>query len=218
MVALRDILADGQIIETLPDKAGRENVTAIHKIAASVSIAGQTVDLVATVREMRDGTFHYDLSKDFDGEAGSSSTPTAQDESRASALEGGLTELNLDLAPDSGKAQAGWGKGNADPIATDEDLAAITGDLNAELKKTGISGSVSLRVVKSLYSRTNGLPIYGMFDSVGNGARRGQRSISGGIEDSGDIGPIDVMRHEIIHALRREYLWKKPFGLFSGPE
>lgn len=108
VVALREILADGQFIEALADKAGREKIGAIHKISTSVSIGGHTVEPITTIRETTDGAFHSDLSKDFDGEAKDSATLTAQDESRASALEGGLAEINMDFAAGSGKAVAGW--------------------------------------------------------------------------------------------------------------
>lgn len=212
VVALREILADGQIIETLPDKAGRENVTAIHKIAASVSIAGQTVDLVATVREMTDGTFHYDLSKDFDGEAKGSATLTARDESRASALEGGLADVNIEFADDSGKSPAGWGEVEADPPLTEGAMQSILADLKAEAAASGLEGKITVRLVRNLVNAA-GVQVQGMFGrSVADGAAGIQ------VRAGAEVGEIGVMRHEIIHALRSESLWGRPFGLFTGPE
>lgn len=33
-----------------------------------------------------------------------------------------------------------------------------------------------------------------------------------------EAGKVGLMAHEIIHALRSESLWGRPFGLFTGPE
>ena len=141
VVALREILSDGKIIETMGDRAERENVKAIHKIAATISISGKPVSLIATVREMNDGTFHYDLSKDFEGEVKSSAGLTAQSELRASALEGDLTDINLDYV-------SGEINGAAPvPVAALRDIGAA---LAAEVKASGLEGKVSPALVRNL--------------------------------------------------------------------
>lgn len=96
--------------------------------------------------------------------------------------------------------------GTTDPDVSQDDIRHITRDMNAELERTGISGKVSMRVVKKLLSETTGQPILGRF-------QQGQ-----GISVSADADSIGIMRHEIIHALRSEGLWNKPYGLFTGDE
>lgn len=106
--------------------------------------------------------------------------------------------------------------GTSDPLITDTDFGAITRDLNAEMARSGLEGKVGVRVVKTLYSRATGLPLYGRFDVTG--WKSAEVSVTARNRDAEGIAPIDVMRHEIIHALRSSRLWNKDFGLFTEAE
>jgi hypothetical protein len=115
VAALPEILEKGSLVSSEPDRSGRPDIKAVHKIAARVLLAGRAKDVIATVRETKDGTFHYDLSRDMsDGAHFQSAAGTAREakgggeiaavrvgeaQVRSPALEGNPVELNLDEAP-----------------------------------------------------------------------------------------------------------------------
>ncbi|MDO8983009.1 PLxRFG domain-containing protein [Cypionkella sp.] len=93
---------------------------------------------------------------------------------------------------------------NSKPIPVSS-LLAISESIAAEVKSAGLAGKVSPILVRRLLDR-NGIPIQG-------------RQAGAQIEISADSAdPVGVMRHEIVHALRDESLWSKPYGLFTGVE
>lgn len=68
--ALPQLLERGKKISSEPEADPRSDVKVWHKLKASADVGGQRRDLIMTVREMRDGTFHYALNKDRDAVAG----------------------------------------------------------------------------------------------------------------------------------------------------
>jgi hypothetical protein len=129
---------------------------------------GVTKDVTIKVREAQDGRMFYDLNRDMsDGarfslpsspvmDAGArGEVPTVRAEYSAvdPALEGDPVNVNIEFREPAGKredAPQGWGDVDADPLITDEAVAAVTRDLNAELARSGLAGKASVRVVKGL--------------------------------------------------------------------
>lgn len=202
--ALREIVEKGRVVASEPDSKGRPEIKAIHKIAATVMLDGVAKDVVATIRETNEGSFHYDLGKDVsDGarfsrlEDGNTAVRMSDAQVRSPALEGDSVEINLDHASREINESA-----QAIPVAS---LRVISEALAAEVKTSGLAGTVSSILVRRLLDR-NGIPIQGRQ----SGAR---------IEVSAESAdPVGVMRHEIVHALRDEGLWAAPYGLFTGAE
>lgn len=84
-------------------------------------------------------------------------------------------------------------------------MRAVSDALAAEVKASGLEGKVSPALVRHLLGRA-GVPIQG---------RQAGELIEVSAESS---DPVGVMRHEIVHALRDEALWGKPYGLFTKAE
>lgn len=105
------------------------------------------------------------------------------------------------------RAPAGWDAVEAEPPLTDADLRRVTKGLNAELKASGLEGKVRLAVVREVLSETSGSRAQGVY-------RFGEIDIRA---DSA-LGPLGVLRHEIVHALRHVDLWGKRYGLFTQAE
>jgi len=104
VAALPKIVIQGELVESAPDRSGRPDIKAVHKMGARVILDGKVKDVVATIRETRDGTFHYDISKDMsDGALFQSETVSAVRMSdaqvRSPALEGNPVALNLKKVP-----------------------------------------------------------------------------------------------------------------------
>ncbi|MFT4013016.1 MAG: LPD5 domain-containing protein [Paracoccus sp. (in: a-proteobacteria)] len=217
VVALPDILRHGKLVETEADSKGRPDIKAVHKIAAKVRIAGRDMNLIATIRETRDGKFHYDLSKDRAGDVatqtadrvaearsilraadgeGRSETALRHGDAklRSSALEGALAELNLDFADAEIK-----------PFIPTSALRDLTRTVQAVLRDHGIARAISPKIVRVLLD-ASGVPVFGSYSA-------GRISVGAGAVD-----PVHTMRHEIIHALRDDALWGRPYGLFTQAE
>jgi hypothetical protein len=64
--AIPDLLETGRYLGEQPDDRGRNDIKAIHKFGGAVEVGRRTIDVILTVREMRDGHLFYDLSKDRD--------------------------------------------------------------------------------------------------------------------------------------------------------
>jgi hypothetical protein len=165
--ALREILASGRLVGTEADRKDRREVKAVHKLQAEVSLAGNTVSVIATVREMRDGTFHYDLSKDRNGaevlQGANPANPTVELRSPTSALEGDPIDLNLEFASP---------EVNTDPAFTEDARRAVTKALQAEVAKVLPGKRVSVSLVRELYSLKDGTAIMGRTTGIKN-AREG---------------------------------------------
>ncbi|WP_078541243.1 PLxRFG domain-containing protein [Thioclava sp. DLFJ5-1] len=192
--ALESILRDGHVVDSQPDRKGRSDIVAIHKIAAPVTIDGQTQNFIATVRETSRGTFHYDLSADNRGgqTEGSAAHHPAGRQDRKPALEGSPAGLNLSVSSE-----------NINPGS--KDMAGLTADLNAMNAAAGTSKKVNVRVVRSLLDGA-GIPVRGRYQG-------GTIEVSASSPDA-----AHTMRHELIHALRDETLWGEPYGMFSRDE
>ncbi|MBN2760868.1 MAG: PLxRFG domain-containing protein [Rhodobacteraceae bacterium] len=205
--ALREILANGSLVASEGDKKGRDEVVSVHKFQANVDLAGKPVTVIATVREMSDGTFHYDLSKEAYGarvlQDNSPANPTVEPDGPTSAFEGDPAEFNLDFAGNPVNASE---QQTADPEIKSSDIAAIKSAVGAELRRAGLDGAVAAQVVRGL-SNVAGVPIQGR-------QRGAQIEVN---PDSAD-GALGTLRHEIVHALRDAGLWGKPYGLFTRAE
>ncbi|KEP68805.1 hypothetical protein DL1_08435 [Thioclava dalianensis] len=192
--AIEQILQKGRLVSSENDKRARQEILAIHKFSADVKMGGQTYSVIATVRQKRDGTYHYDLS--MDRGASGFSTATAQDKnSRASALEGDPAPINLEIADEKVKML---------PRERVE-MRRISHDLNRLAAEVGISGKVTATAVRGLFDAA-GTPIRGRYHA-------------GRVEIDADAADrARVMDHEIIHALRDAKLWDRPYGLFTRAE
>lgn len=115
--ALREVLENGTIIGSEPDRRGRPQIKAIHKVSARVMLNGAPKDVIATIRETNEGNFHYDLGRDMSD--GARFTPPAEGEAavrmddaqvRSPALEGNSVDINLEqnrpeIKPPTGRFQ-----------------------------------------------------------------------------------------------------------------
>lgn len=197
--ALRDVIAKGVVTSVSPETKGRQNIKAWHAISAAVIVDGKPRDVIAHVMETTDGNFHYDLSRDMSDGARfmREGADTSITDSRY-GVEDSPVDLNLEFAPASRKEDAAIGG---------DDLRVMARDLNAMPEIAAMGGRVPVRVVSDLVSHVTGNPILGRFN-----AGRSDIEVRAGGDAKG------VMRHEVIHALRSERLWGKPFGLFTAPE
>ena len=86
------------------------------------------------------------------------------------------------------------------------DVQSVTRAMNSEMKRSGLEGKVTAKVVRGLMGAA-GRPIQGR-------QRGAQIELN---PDSAD-GVIGTLRHEIVHALRDAGLWGQPYGLFTRAE
>lgn len=189
--AIPAIIENGRLISSEPDNRGREEIRAVHKLSARVSMGGREYSVIAAIREKADGTYHYDLSMDR-GASGFSTATVQEQRSRTSALEGDSAALNLDIAGESVNGDAG-------EALTPAQARAVNATARAELEKVGIAGQVAAQ-------------------AGGNGTanasyRRGVISI---LRPGGNWK--HALDHEIIHALRDPALWNRSHGLFEADE
>lgn len=204
--ALRSIIENVVLISSYDDNKARGGIEAIHTFSAAVDLEGSVRDVVVQVRQGTDGKYYYNLSRDMgDGarfmvpeDAGTSEGIAANGQRPLPALEGNPVDLNLEFAPSSRKGDA---------AITDENMRGIARDLNAMPEIVAMGGRVPVRVVRRLISHTSGDSILGRFNPG-----RGDIEVIAGEDARG------VMRHEVIHALRSETLWGKPFGMFGAKE
>lgn len=155
-------------------------------------IDGRAIPFRATIREMTNGTFHYDLS--VGSEARDFSSPTVLDGSETSALQRDLAEWNL--------ASAEPAVNGGDPIITPRRAQVINTAAREALAAAGLLGKIGLRVEAGPLVGPNG-------------------SYSGGIisilRDRGK-GWRHTLDHEIVHALRDPARWGGSHGLFTSDE
>lgn len=195
IVALPQILEKDMLVSSEPDAKGRPDIKAVHKLSATVQIADRQINLIATIRETRDGKFHYDLSKDIDG--GRSETALRQGEAklRSSALEGAPTELNLDLADASVNSTGG-------EAITPAQARAINAAGRAELAHVGLLNKIGLKVEAGRLTGATGSYSRGVISILRNGSQ----------------GWRHTLDHEIVHALRDPARWGGTHGLFTAQE
>lgn len=145
-------------------------------------------------------------------------------EEKIEALESALeTEAQADQKARTGKSSDDAKHKRADALAVDADvsrvpptpprakvakeaeLKAIANSLNAELQRLRIPAKIKVRAWSQLSDGPFSLD--GMYHM-------------GNIEIAADArqAPIEVMRHELIHALRDPELWGSDYGLFSQEE
>lgn len=192
--SLAEIVAGAKKTGQDADTQGREGIRAYHYFEAPVSIAGETRQLVVTIREVMDGRKFYDLSISNSG-ARFSEEPMGKRESRQTPdMELGAGVLNLDFAPEEINAVAA---SEAEPGA--DALAAIARDLEAWMRKAGLKQKVSVEVVRRLASGAQGL-YRRSADGLGRIAVRADAPSD----------PLGVLRHEIIHALRAMKQFTEP--------
>lgn len=199
--ALREIVQRGKLSVTEPDKMKREGIKAIHKFAATVELEGRPRDVIVTVREGTDGKYYYSLTRDMSDGArfqrldASTSVDMTGRTGPIPALEGNPVEFNIELTAAAG---------NPAPIPP-EAIRPVSKALTDELRRMGLVDAVSPAVVRGLIG-ASGLPI--------EGRQRGARIEIN--EAAGD--QLGTLRHEVVHVLRDEALWGKPFGLFTREE
>jgi protein-L-isoaspartate O-methyltransferase len=195
VVALKELLQNGILIETSADNRGRHTVEYFHKIAGSVTIDGRDVRLIATVRQLPDKTFHYDISRDAGAGRSGTESGLRYLEDTGSALEGTRADINMDPAS---------------VIFNREDLRRdITARVNTELERVGIGHKVRARIVPVLMATDAG-----RFMTVSGSYKTGEIKITPNSAES----VMDVLHHEIIHALRDSTLWHRDYGLFEQSE
>ncbi|TNE66850.1 MAG: PLxRFG domain-containing protein [Rhodobacteraceae bacterium] len=187
--ALQQIIENGHLVSSEENR--KEGGTkAYHKIAARVLLDGVEKDVIATIRESHDGHFHYDLSRDIT--EGSKFSRPSSPVSEAGARDE-RTGLNiLDQVEEI----------NGISTASLSDLASTVSDIIAA---HGLRTKVSSKVMKQILTKS-GVPVLGSY-------RNGKIKISSIAAD-----PAHVAHHEIIHALRDQNLWGKPYGLFTQTE
>lgn len=186
-------LRQGAPIDTLIYVDGKERVVTGHRWT-------ETGWFVATEQ----GDVDYADAKDQFGMALYDVVPFEAPE----VLEGSKAIMG-DESDGDGAEMRDFAPGDPDAPITDDDMRSITRDMNAELAASGLAGKVSVRVVRRLISHVTGNQIQGRFNE-------GARNIE--VRGGAAAGERGVMRHEIIHALRSEALWGKPYGLFSQAE
>lgn len=106
--AIREVLADGLLLGSEPDRYGRRNVRAVHRLGATVEIDGQPQAVVAMVREDNAGNIWWGLFGD-DGRPDGAGTQApairgtdlepAPGAAAAPNMGGSVDEINLTVEP-----------------------------------------------------------------------------------------------------------------------
>lgn len=235
--ALREILSQGVLVASEPDNRGRPDIRAVHKIRATVSLAGQTHDLIATVREKQDGTFHYDLSRATDG--GAKQLRDSASEASASVRGGDgsprVRSTALEGDPKGGGTKALRSNSPANPtVGPDGPTSALEGDpadLNLEIAPVENKPRMSAERMRAVAERLNaelartGIDrtvrarlVRGLMDEAGVEIQGRQRGNVLEVNPNAPAGALGVLRHEIVHVLRDAGLWGQPYGLFEQGE
>lgn len=190
------ILENGEYVGFEPDRKKRPNVKGMHRFRAAVSLDGVPVRVIAMVRELPDGTFHYRLAKNRDAGDRAIQPPVGEREARTlpdQALESAASDINIEIeGPEI----------NGVPTSA---LRSITASVRKILAGHGLGANVSPAVVRGLLS-ASGVPVLGAYQN-------GQIRVNANAADPGHVA-----RHEIIHALRDKGLWGKDYGLFTQGE
>lgn len=178
MVALPQTLERGVLIGSEPDNRGRADIKAVHKFAAAVVIDGRQMSVIATIRETKDGKFHYDLSREREEGRSETALRHGNAKLRRSALEGAFPSLNIEFEALESNISF--------PSSGLRGLSDVVGQI---LRAHGLDRAVSPKIVRNLLS-ASGIPGLGSY-------RSGEIKVNAGAAD-----PSHVLRHEIIHALR----------------
>jgi hypothetical protein len=76
--AIPEMLQKGKLLGSEPDRLGRGDIKAVHRLTSAVEIGGKRIDTVLIVRETKDGRFFYDLAKDRDARTSGTEQDTLQ--------------------------------------------------------------------------------------------------------------------------------------------
>jgi len=136
--AIEAILTHGVLVSSEPNMKNRGGVKAVHKFSASVTLAGEAKDVIATIREMDNGTYHYDLSRDMADGARFRRTSGLAD-AKAYGLEDNPVELNIEIAEAK--------------INLDENLLDA---VSSVMKQHGLDGKVNVAMVAGLVGELGG--------------------------------------------------------------
>jgi hypothetical protein len=91
----------------MPDARERADIVAIHRFRASAALDRNNFDVILTVRERKDGNYHYTLNKDRDGGAGGEAEaprPEPPEGGKDTDLEVSAGPLNMDRVPSKDNA------------------------------------------------------------------------------------------------------------------
>jgi|GEM_PF-3069766 len=206
--AIPAVLEKGVLIGSEPDRDGADRIKAWHKYAARVMIGETPVDVVVTVRELPDGTFHYSLNR-WDDAAGP----------RAQGPEGGSTVKAERLTPWNGRPDDVWSIAEfrpGDNIASGPVRRVLAPDLSGEYslapewqaKRESVA-----RLTGGALARMTGRP--GLRVEVadrllGRGPDGSTTGVSGAFAPIENLvalsltapDPLATARHEAIHVLR----------------
>jgi N12 class adenine-specific DNA methylase len=100
----------------------------------------------------------------------------------------------------------------SDAPITPAALRRIAAALDAEMRRSGLSGKVPMAVVREVTAPAAA----GRDRRPSSMGRFGRQGIQ--VRAGAEAGEIGVLRHEIIHALRNARLWSRPYGLFTQAE
>lgn len=199
--AIPAIIERGQHVSTEQNRKD-DGVKAYHKVAARVELDGRLKDVIVTVREMHNGKFHYDLSRDnsegalFQRIGDQSEMNVAGSRPSSPILEVGARAAS----PASFNIEISETEINGDPPLTPARAREINAAARAELEKVGIAGRVRAEAGGS-----------------GNATGTYQRGVIRIIRERGK-GWRHTLDHEIIHALRDPQMWAGDHGVFSAEE
>lgn len=88
----------------------------------------------------------------------------------------------------------------------DGKIALVTRAMNGAMQRMGLEGKVTAALLRNI----NGLAL-----NTTGAYRAGRIEVA---EANGERGAMGVLYHEIVHALRDDALWGKPYGLFTLEE
>ena len=107
--ALSEIITGGKVVSTEPDKTRRPEVKSVHKIIVRVMLDGIAKDVIASIRETDECTFHYDLGRNISDGArsmlsgsGKATVRVGDAQVLGPALEVGPINVNLEFEPEGG--------------------------------------------------------------------------------------------------------------------
>ncbi len=140
--------------------------------------------------------------------------PPFKDQAKLEELEEAIGDLEGEMIRETKAAQEdaemrapeGWDAVEPDAPLTRAELRHITQALREEMERHGLDGKVGLEVVRKITDTASG-------DAAGAYGRGRIR-----VKADAVSGPVGVLRHEIVHALRDKSLWGRDYGLFTAAE
>lgn len=155
-------------------------------------------DVVATVHEMQNGRYHYDLPRDMsDGARFKKTTARMSNAQRLDpAVDGSPIKAKLSLVETGSKSSTVTKKG----------LVAVARDANNEIRKA-LGDRVKLRLGERAFDFGAG------YESLDGYCINGTIGVALDADDA-----VGVARHEVIHALRDPKVFGGTHGAFSKAE